>query len=212
MTEERMGILELLAGMLFAPLQTIRRAEARRSFKSALTLYLLVLVLNGLTNLLLMRASSSASASLPHATVPFLAAFLLLGIPLALMLWLLQASFFYLVGHLMGGRGTPLGVLSVCALVITPQLYLVPLDVLLVLARVSEAATSLVGGLAGLALLVWMAVLLVVGLREEHELATGQAVLLVLVPLLALIFLVFLVAMVVGVVAAVLGLGGLGKP
>ncbi|ACX51229.1 Protein of unknown function DUF2143 [Ammonifex degensii KC4] len=207
MTEERVGVLELLPGMLFSPFQTLKRASARRSFRSAFLLYLLVILINGLSEFLTLR--TSPAAELPASIG--LVIFFLVAVPVALILWFLQAGFFYLAGHLMGGRGVPLGILSVCALVVTPQLFLVPLNVLLVLAKVAEPVVTGVGLVAGLAVAIWMLVLLVVGLREEHELATGQAVLLVLIPILAIILLVFLFAAMVGIIAAT-GLGGFVKP
>ncbi|RDV84535.1 YIP1 family protein [Ammonifex thiophilus] len=204
MTEKPVGILELLPGMLFSPFQTLRRWEVRRSFKSAFSLYLLVILVNGLSEFFTLR--TPPAAELPASTG--LVVFFLVAVPVALVLWFLQAAFFYLAGHLMGGRGEPLGVLSVCALAVTPQLFLVPLNVLLVLAKVAEPVVASVGLVAGLAVAVWMLVLLAAGLREEHELATGQAVLLVLIPILATVFLALLFAVVVGLIAAA-GLGGL---
>ncbi|MEW5762451.1 MAG: Yip1 family protein [Bacillota bacterium] len=191
-----MGLLELMAGVLFDPVGTFRRLAAAPPLGRAVLLATLVNAVTGLMGYLTLRALPGSEAADPFAAAllaGMLPALSLAGFVLWYVKWFVYGGFLHFLAQLLGGNGRPTATLTVSALAALPDLFIIPVQGLLILLRPAELTASVVQGLAGLALLVWSVVLLILGFREVHAYPLGRAAATVLGPAAAGVVLVVVV-------------------
>lgn len=184
---KRQGFFDLIYGILFNPVTTFRNIAETPPFGQAAAVFFLLAFGNGVVGLFVFRSTLMDAPGIDTTTlVPVLtglSGFLLFfTLAFAGLRWLLYGSLLHLLAELWGGSGTPKGTLTVYALASLPGVFLVPLQLILTLLRVSEIASALLSGTAGLVILVWGMVLLIVGIREVHRFSSGAAILTVLTP------------------------------
>ncbi|MGQ9711298.1 MAG: Yip1 family protein [Desulfotomaculales bacterium] len=196
-----MGLLEVAAGVLFDPVNTFRRLAPAPPVGKAVILATLVNAATGLMGYFTFRALPPGGAQdpVPGLLAAMLPALSITGFFLWYAKWFVHGGFLHFVAQLLGGRGLPLGTLTVYALAALPDVFIVPVQGVLVLLELPEVTASVVQGIAGLALFIWAVVLLVLGLRETHGFSSGHAVATVLGPvagmvLVAVVFFVLTVA------------------
>jgi hypothetical protein len=200
----RLGLLELVHGVLFSPAATFRAAGGAPPLKEAAFIFFLLTLGNSLAGSFLLRSNF---AGIPGANVTevtrvvtgLLPAFVFIAIVFAVVKWFLYSALFHFLAGLLGGRGNPRGTLAVCALAGLPGIFLVPVELALDILKVAAVPAAALGGLVGLGVLVWEVILLVIGLREVHRFTTGSAVITVLLPLAVLVclFVIFVIGIVV---------------
>jgi DNA-binding beta-propeller fold protein YncE len=83
-------------------------------------------------------------------------------------------------GRLLAGEGTFAGLLATQMFALVPLVFLIPVTLILNLLRV-----PVVGGVLALLVVVWMAVLSLIGIRASLSLAVGRAIVTLFSPLLA---------------------------
>uniref|UniRef100_A0A7C1F2V0 YIP1 family protein n=1 Tax=Ammonifex degensii TaxID=42838 RepID=A0A7C1F2V0_9THEO len=201
----RPGLLELVHGVLFSPASVFRAVAETPPLKEAALIFFLLAFGSSLAGSLLLRSNIAAvpGVEIPQVTrvvSGLLPVFLLVSLVFAAARLFLFAAVFHFLAELLGGRGTPQGTLTVCALAGLPGIFLVPVELLLNLWKVAAAPAAAIGGLVGLGVLLWQVMLLVIGLREVHRFTTGTAAVAVVLPLAVLIGL--FVALLIGMIAS----------
>ncbi|MDQ7794927.1 MAG: YIP1 family protein [bacterium] len=179
-----MKALDLVSGILFDPVTTLRRAAAGH-LALPLTLGLAAMAVAG----------ASSLAGFPGHRLGLT----LVGLLASLLVLFGQAAVLNLVAELLGGGGNGRGLLAALALAQVPSALLAPAGLL-------AQVAGWLGTLTRLALFAWVFVLQLLAVREAHRLTTGRALAVVLIPLGA--FFVFLVVL----IAAVVRIGVQGVP
>ncbi|MGQ9512877.1 YIP1 family protein [Thermodesulfitimonas sp.] len=188
----RLGLLELVHGVLFSPAVAFRAVAGAPPLKEAAFIFFLLTLGNALAGSFLLRANFAGLPGvnlieITRVVTGLLPLFILLAILFGAAKWFLYSALFHFLAGLLGGRGNPRGTLVVCALAGLPGIFLVPVELALDILKVAAVPAAALGGLVGLGVLVWEFVLLVIGLREVHRFTTGSAVITVLLPLAGLV-------------------------
>ncbi|HIE13522.1 MAG TPA: YIP1 family protein [Desulfotomaculum sp.] len=209
---KRQGFFDLIYGVLFNPVATFRGMSERPPFGQAAAVLFVLAFSNGIAGWFVFRTTLADTPGMEAtALAPVLTGlsvfFLFFTLVFAGLKWFLYGSLLHLLAELWGGRGTPKGTLAVYALSGLPGVFLVPLQLILTLLRASEIISAALSITAGLVVLSWGAVLLIIGLREVHRFSGGAAVLTVVTPVAVVLVLtgVFVAAVFV-VIGAVMPL------
>lgn len=199
---KRQGFFDLIYGVLFNPVTTFRGMAETPPFGQAAAVLFILAFSNGVVGWFVFRTTladmpgmgTTALAPVLTGLSGFLLFFTLV---FAGLKWFLYGSLLHLLAELWGGKGTPKGTLTVYALAGLPGIFLVPLQLILTLLRVSESISAALSIMAGLVVLAWGVVLLIVGLREIHRFSGGAAVLTVVTPVAVVLTLtgIFVAAM-----------------
>lgn len=206
------GFLELVYGVLFEPVQTMRKVAERPPLVLTVLIVTILSLLGTLMGLLtaskvvgqsLLSASMGQLAPVVQALIPLGA---VLGLLWGYLKWLGYSAVLHLIADLLGGRGSARGVFAAAGLAVLPSILLVPVEFMAYRFASGAGATTLTG-LASLAVAVWSLVLLVIGVREVHGLSNGRAALVVFSPLLAFALLIILILAALVFVAASLPAG-----
>jgi hypothetical protein len=125
--------------------------------------------------------------------------------PVFAIVWLaIAAGIVQLSSYLLGGRGTYAGMFTGLGFADVPNLFGIPA---LLLPLVLGGTGGVLAGLLNFGLVIWVLVLSVIAVRENHGFSTGRAVAAVLIPIAALILLFVLLG--IALVAAIVpNLGG----
>jgi hypothetical protein len=195
----KQDFFDLIYGVLFNAAATFRNlADAPPIGQAALVLFILTLS-NGIVSLSFFRLTFSEIPGVDPVIAQVLTGafpvLLLLALVFAGLRWFISGAVLHLLAELLGGRGSPKGTLTVCALAGLPGIFLVPVELLVRLLEVPETAAVILTGLTGFVTLGWGAVLLVIGLRETHRFSGGNAVLTIIAPVTVFILISVLVAM-----------------
>lgn len=203
------GFLELVYGVLFEPGKTMKKVAERPPLGLA-ALVVTILSLLG-TAMGLLTASSVLDQS-PHAAAmeqffPAVRALVPLGAVFGFLWgyvkWFGYSAILHLAAELLGGRGNARGVFAAAGLAGLPSIFMIPVQFLTYWFGTGNWAVTLLVVLAGLAVGIWSAVLLVIGLKQVHGLSTGRSVFVVFSPILALVALgVLMIAALVAIAAS----------
>lgn len=178
------GFLELVYGVLFEPVVTFQRVVQQLPLGQTILIFTLVNVIVCVLNAFLAPhfigyQETGRLAMLTKAMAPALAG---AGLLFQYAKWFVYSALLHLLAELLGGRGRAVGVWVIAGLASLPAIFLAPVELLLFLCGVTGFILSLLTYLLGFVVLVWGAVLLVIGLRQEHGLSTGRAVTVVFLP------------------------------
>lgn len=204
------GFLELVYGVLFEPVKTMKRVAERPPLGTVALVVTILILLSSIMGFLtfsrVLDQSMHAAAMeqlLPgiQALAPFWAVFSFL---LGYVKWFVYSSVLHLVADLLGGRGSARGVFAAAGLAGLPSILIIPFQFLGYWYGMGKLAVTVILGLAGLAVGIWNIILLVIGLKAVHDLSTGRSVLTVITPYLALAL--FMLLMVVALVVAAVSL------
>ncbi len=194
----KQDFLDLVYGVLFNSAATFRNlADAPPIGQAVLVLFILTLS-NGIVSFsffrLTFRDIPGVDPMIAQVLTGIFPVVLILALVFTGLRWFISGAVLHLLAELLGGRGTPKGTLTVCALAGLPGVFLIPFELLVRLFRVPEIAAAVLSGLAGVVVLAWGAVLLVIGLREIHRFSSGNAVLTIITPVTVFIIISLLVA------------------
>ncbi|WP_049752629.1 Yip1 family protein [Candidatus Desulforudis audaxviator] len=197
-----LGFLEIIYGVLFDPVKTFRRLAEDPPFLLVLVIVTLVNAAGTLMSMLTVNTIAPAELGaefdrLIAGVAPFL---VLAGFFLWYAKWLGYGAVLHLVAQLLGGRNGPKATLTVYGLAGLPAVFMLPVQGFVVVAGLAETPASAILGLIGLGVFVWSLALLIIGLREVHQLSTGGAAIVVFAPVAAVaaLFLLLLIVLVVG--------------
>lgn len=199
------GLVELLYGVIFAPTAAFRRMSQEPPLFYGFIVFSGVAVLTSLVKNLVPPEVSNLPpefADILTKAGPYLG---LVSIILAFLGWFVQAGVFQLTAEFMGGTGRATGVLTVLAFADIPRVLIIPLQIISYF-----AANTLPGrflGVAGsLGVIIWSAILLVIGLREVQRIPTGKAIAILVIPVGILMgIIVILTAALLGLVYPIAG-------
>ncbi|CCO08406.1 Yip1 family protein [Desulforamulus hydrothermalis] len=188
---------EIIYGVLFDPVPTMRRLAANPPLGAAFVIVILLALAGMLASLYIYARSGApelggalglpwqqhpAAARALRAAAPVLA---LLGAVFYFVKWFFYSALLHLLAEFYGGRGRARTVFVIYGLAGLPEVFLIPLNVLTALAAPAQAA--LLNTLGNLVTLVWGTVLLTIGLREAHRISTGRALAVIVTPVLAVL-------------------------
>ena len=193
---EPQGFLEIVYGVLFEPVKTMKRTAENPPLVTALVIVTILSLLGTIMGLLtfsqVLSRSLDTGGGLPAAgSVVPVAVFA--GLIFSYFKWFGGSAVLHLTADLLGGRGGARGVFAAVGLAGLPNILLVPFQFLGYRYGLENPAVNVLL-LASLAVWVWSSVILVIGLREAHRLSTGRSVLVFLIPYLAL-FLLFVLSL-----------------
>lgn len=202
----RQDFLELVYGVLFDPVRTLEAVAEKPPLALAFLIVTVICVLDVATGLL--AASRAMTAGLYNNDLEtFLSSFRALA-PLGAVIglfwgyvkWFGYSAFIHLAAELLGGKGVATGVLVVVGLAGIPSILMVPVNLL---SLWLGTGGLIIIALAGLAILVWSIVLLVIGLKQVHGLTSGRSFLAVVSPfLLLLVLFIIIIAALVAVASS----------
>lgn len=189
---------EIIYGILFEPVSTMKKITANPPLLTTLWIVILVSLIGLLTNLyssgqgtvsnlglhnMPFPRSANLSQALRAAT-PLLA---ILGTIFVFLKWFFYSALLHLVADFYGGRGRARTVFVVYGLAGLPELFLVPLGV--ITTWLSSGLATGIMALANLLIFIWGIILLTIGLREAHDFSTGRALAVIFTPVIVMLLL-----------------------
>ena len=170
--------MELIYQLFASPGLAMRRASRERSLGIAFIIVILAILSNRIGWLLILPKGINQAKIL-----------LSLGLIIELMVafggLFLLAAIFHLMASFCGGSGRAAPLYSVCGFALIPIWLMTPLAIML---KPLGAAKLLLLPLFGMIILVWMAALFVLGIREVHHLPWGKAAATFIAPLVGMSF------------------------
>jgi hypothetical protein len=198
--EPAQGFLEIVYGILFEPVKTLKRAAQRPPLAFALllvTILSLAGVLMWLITISRMLNDSSGPSVMGHFSSPARSLLVLSAVIIFLwsyIKWFSYSAFISLAAEILGGVGKARGVAAAVGLSLIPTILIIPAQIL----NYYLASTAFLL-ISVLLVWAWVTVLMVIGVREVHGFSTGRAVLAVLSPMFVLV--VFTGLLLAGLVA-----------
>lgn len=198
------GFLEIVYGVLFEPVGTMKKVAENPPLTAALLSFTIISLLGAVMGLLAFSKylSQGYDAGIDQL-LPGAQVLVPVGIFICLIFsyikWFCYSAIINLVAELLGGRGTARGVFAAFGLAGLPLILIIPFQFLAYWYGSGVFAVTSLLMLVWLVLGIWSGVLLVIGIREVHMLSTGRSVTVLLIPCLALVLL--LVFLVIGLVA-----------
>lgn len=210
--EPAQGFLELVYGIIFEPVKTLKKAAHHPPLVAALIL-VSILGLAGVLMWLLtisiilsQTAGPSAFGSVSSSARPLLVLGGVLIFLWSYIKWFSYSAFISLAAEMLGGAGKARNVAAIFGLSLIPTILIIPVQMLN--HYLNSTAFILI---TVLAVWIWVIALIVIGIREVHGLSTGRALLAVLSP--ALVLAVFACLLTAGlVVIAVSMFSGMSLP
>jgi hypothetical protein len=195
------GFLEIVYGVLFEPVRTMKKVGENPPLTAALLSFTIISLLGVVMGLLAFSKFLSQGYDagidqlLPGAQV-LMPAGLFIGLILSYIKWFCYSAIINLVAELLGGRGSARGVFAAFGLAGLPLILITPFQFLAYWYGTGVPAVTALLMLVWLVLGIWSGIIFVIGIREVHMLSTGRSVLVLLIPWLALVLL--LVLLVIG--------------
>jgi len=187
---EGYGVGEAIAGMIASPVATLREMSRGPFLRASLTVYCMVLFVTSVSTALTDPASSAALGG-PVALV-------VVTIIFGLILLFVQSGLCFGAARMLGAQVSFISILSMFALVNVPSLFMAPLALFRFMPGV---VGSILYGLGILALVVWVLILAIIGIRETCQVATGRALLIYFLPLVLFVVLgavlIFIISLVI---------------
>lgn len=192
---------EYIAGILMAPVQTLREIAEKKLWKQGLLIIVAIALIKGVANAVTARdnpilppgleMSAGLHPVLQSMLSVFQSPYFLIGSSLVggIVTWFVGGLLFYGFGKLFKGQGTLTGILASTGYADAPYFIGIPLTVLLTLLGRPGA---ILGGFVGFGMGVWTFALDVLAVRESLGISTWAALITVLIPLMLLFCSIFL--------------------
>lgn len=193
------GFLEIVYGVLFEPVRTMKKVAENPPLTAALLSFTIISLLGAVMGLLAFSKFLSQGYDagidqlLPGAQV-LVPAGLFIGLIFSYIKWFCYSAIINLVAELLGGRGSARGVFAAFGLAGLPLILIIPFQFLTYWYGTGVSAVTVLLMLVWLVLGIWSGIIFVIGIREVHALSTGRSVLVLLIPCLALVLLLVLSA------------------
>jgi hypothetical protein len=173
---------ELIYGVIFSPTATFRKISAEPPLFRGFIIFLTVIILTSLVNTLIPPDLSGVDVQFTDAIAkagPYLG---VIGAVFSFLGWFIQAGIYHLFAELVGGHGKATGVLTVLALSELPKAIIIPLQVISYF-KTETLLGKFLSIAAVITAVVWGIILLVIGLKEIHQISTSRAIAVVILPL-----------------------------
>lgn len=186
--EPAQNFLELIYGVLFEPVKTLKRAAQ----KPPLVFALILVTILGLAGVFMWLVSFSRALNQTAGLSPMVlsspSAKPLMGLAAVVIFlwgyikWFSYSAFISLAAEMLGGVGKARNVAAIVGLSLIPTILIIPIQML----NYYLASAALVF-ITVLVVWIWVTTLMVIGVREVHGLSTGRTLLAVLSPVLVLV-------------------------
>jgi hypothetical protein len=184
------GLLEVAVSVVTQPVSTLIMVTQQQKLGWAIIVAVVVSLTSSLTSAASLTSSGlagGANFSVPVDPYIFRVAALvgagLLGPLIGLIGLAVVAGIFQLVGLVLGGKGTYVGLFCGLAFASVPSIIGTPFNLLpLVIGVVGE----ILSGLVSFGLFIWTVVLTVIAIKENHQFSTGRALAVFLIPVAAI--------------------------
>lgn len=200
------GIFELIYGVLFEPVNTFREVALNPPLKKILWIFILISIFNILSSVLLYikGEGSYLSQFTGQALGGLIPLIIVLGLIGLFLKWVIYSGFLHILAELWGGKGKGIGVLAITALTSIPGLFFIFLE-LLVFVVAKEWVYLSISYFLGILSLIWGVILLVLGIKEVHQISIARALALVLTfPIAIGIFMIMAIILAWGIFAPLL--------
>lgn len=210
--EPALGFLEIIYGILFEPVKTLKRVAQRPPLTFALLLVTIlgvagvIMWLITISRVLNQAGGPSVVGNFSLAARPLLALGAVIIFLWSYIKWFSYSAFISLAAEMLGGVGRARGVAAAVGLSLIPTILIIPVQLL----NYYLASTAFLLIIV-LLVWIWVTVLMVIGIREVHSLSTSRALLAVLSPILVLV--VFAGLLLAGLVAVAMSIySGMSLP
>lgn len=194
--EPPQGFLEIVYGVLFEPVKTMKGVAEVPPLAAALAAVTILSLLGTLMGLLtfsrVLSQSLDAAGGMLQGARALVPVGAVIGLAFSYIKWFGHSAVLHLVSDLLGGRGGARGLFAAVGLAGLPHILLVPFQFLGYWYGLGKLAVTVLLLLAGLAAWIWSSIILVIGIREVHLLSTGRSVLVFVIPFLAMFMLLIL--------------------
>lgn len=181
------NFLELIYGVIFEPVKTMKRA----AHNPPLVFALLLVTILGLAGVLMWLVSITKALN-QTADISTMGNFMPSARPLMVLAavaiflwgyikWFSYSAFISLAAEMLGGEGKGRNVAAIVGLSLIPTILIIPAQML----NFYLASASFVF-ITVMIVWIWVTALMVIGVREVHGLSTGRTLLAVLSPVLVL--------------------------
>jgi hypothetical protein len=193
------GFLEIVYGVLFEPVRTMKKVAENPPLTAALLSFTIISLLGAVMGLLafskyLSQGYDAGIDQLFPGAQALAPAGLFIGLILSYIKWFCYSAIINLVAELLGGRGSARGVFAAFGLAGLPLILIIPFQFLAYWYGTEVYAVTLLLMLVWLVLGIWSGIIFVIGIREVHAFSTGRSVLVLLIPCLSFILLLVLLA------------------
>jgi len=192
-------VLDWLYGVMASPVEALRAVAEEKPVWWAFAV-----VVGAVTLLSFGMLSQANLDALPGVTFEdLLGSVLIVAIVASTVGYFIGVGILHLAALLFGGEGSFAGLVSAMGFAQFPALLLLPL---MVLARVGGPVVAGLSTVASIGVVVWVAALSVISLREAHGMSTraaiGTCVFSIVIPVAALVGLALLVVVIAGIIGA----------
>jgi hypothetical protein len=194
--ERQEGLLETAVSVITQPVATMHRLTQTRPISWAFVVAIVTFLISLLSSVAGMGGIFAAETLLSRVVV--LAAILILGPLLAVILTAISAGIFHLSSRLLRGTGLYSGLFVGVAFAGVPTILAAPFNLLPAVMGVIGDVLSM---LAAVVIGIWGLVLTTIAIRENNSFSTGRAIAALLIPLLVIVALVMMVGIVAALVA-----------
>lgn len=179
---ERPDVVGVIYGILFSPVDAMKRFAETPRVGLALAIFLVTSVVSAL-------ASSPALATIG---ISYAGLGVVATVAIGVLLLLLGTAAIHLAAELLGGQGRATTLLSLLALASLPEVFAAPLLVFGQVLSLANTAGSLI-------ISIWVLVLNIIGIRTAYGFSTGRAVVAWIIPGIAMIAGLILFIVIVGI-------------
>lgn len=185
----REGFLELVYGVLFDPANTFRCLASKPPVLLTVVIFSLLNLTLSLMGYIVIARLFFAGATTPlanwflHGLGPLL---VLGGLAVHYTKWFVYSGLLNLLAELLGGQGRARSVFVVYGLAGIPTALMVPALMLFLFILPQDYPGLVSSVLTAIGVVAWSTALLVVGIREVHNLSTYRAALVVITPVAVL--------------------------
>ncbi|MDD3653258.1 MAG: YIP1 family protein [Desulfotomaculaceae bacterium] len=201
--------LELFYGVLFKPVKTMESVALCPPVGVAFIVVTIISILSLVTGYF--AVSQLFTANLPGGGLAqiltvlsdLLPYWVVFGLLWGYLKWFGFSAALHLFAGLLGGGGAAAGVFAAVGLANLPSILFIPVNLLIYMMGEGKVIVTVLSGVTGLIVVVWTAILLVIGLKQVHGLTTGWSVLIVFSPFLTLAVLaIFMFVVLVGTIGS----------
>lgn len=178
-----MSFTDLIYGIIFSPSKTLKMISDNKPWVQGLLVFLVVMIFNMIVNRgIYVLEKVEEVISIPSGFL-WLGAFI--GIIFSLIMLLVVAGLYSLLGELIYKSGNASGLLAGLSFASLPGIFGPPLQYVALLLGLNPLSALISFGIT-----IWLLILQVIAIREALKLSTNQAVFLFIIPLIVTIIII----------------------
>ncbi len=181
MTVESPDVVGIIYGILFSPVDTMKRFAEKPQIGIALAVFLVASTVSAL----------ASSPALAQIGISYAGLGVVATVAIGILFLLLGTAAIHLAAEILGGHGRATTLLSLLALASLPEVFAAPL---LMFGRVLPLAN----GVGSLVVSIWVLVLNIIGIKTAYSLSTGRAIAAWILPGIAMMIVLILFIIIIG--------------